>query len=89
MEENTFKILPTTVNDEETGREVHGTTVVIDGSLKTAMDSMIDAHVGFESYEQIVATVVINGVQTLIQQINEAFEKMNAQQNADNNSAEQ
>lgn len=65
---DTFKVIEQRLTDRETGEEVPGVTVIVDGKLRQVFDAIIAAS-GFESYQQIVGAALTDGISGIIQKI--------------------
>lgn len=72
------------VTNEETGEIVPALTIAIDGTLKELLDRMIAFNCGFETYEDTLCKVIVNGINTFFEQANAAFERYEAEQAAKN-----
>jgi len=68
MEKNTMTLMEEWFENEKTGEQVPGVTLIIDGTLRRVMDALMKKYPEYKSYTQLVQTVLVKGMDDLIKQ---------------------
>jgi len=68
MEKNTMTLVEEWFENEKTGEQVPGVTLIIDGTLRRVMDALMKKYPEYKSYTQLVQTVLVKGMDDLIKQ---------------------
>ena len=66
MEKNTMTLMEEWFENEQTGEQVPGVTLVIDGTMKRVMDSLMVKYPVYETYTQLVQAALVKGIDELI-----------------------
>lgn len=69
--ENVVTILNEEFENDKTGEKVQGLTIIVDGKLKQVMDIIIEKDENYNNYTEIVRDSLFNGVNNIINKINE------------------
>jgi len=52
--------------NEQTGEQVPGVTLVIDGTMKRVMDALMVKYPAYQTYTQLVQAALVKGIDDLI-----------------------
>jgi len=66
MEKNTMTLMEEWFENEQTGEQVPGVTLVIDGTMKRVMDALMVKYPVYETYTQLVQAALVKGIDELI-----------------------
>ncbi|MDU1350957.1 MAG: hypothetical protein E6942_16885 [Clostridium argentinense] len=69
--ENVVTILNEEFENDKTGEKVQGLTIIVDGKLKQVMDIIIEKDENYNNYTDIVRDSLFNGINNIINKINE------------------
>ncbi|WP_342573564.1 hypothetical protein MHH37_14045 [Solibacillus sp. FSL K6-1781] len=62
MSEDKISIMSETFENEKTGDQVEGITIIIDGKLKSMLDIIIDKEDGYNNYTELVKDLMFAGI---------------------------
>lgn len=66
MDQNTVTILNEKFENDKTGAEVLGITIIVDGKLKEVLDLLIKIYPRYTNYTEIVRDAFFNGLNSMI-----------------------
>ena len=66
MEKNTMTLMEEWFENEQTGEQVPGVTLVIYGTMKRVMDALMVKYPVYETYTQLVQAALVKGIDELI-----------------------
>ena len=69
--ENVVTILNEEFENDKTGEKVQGLTIIVDGKLKQVMDIIKEKDENYNNYTDIVRDSLFNGINNIINKINE------------------
>lgn len=68
MNHNTVTILNEKFENDKTGAEVQGITIIIDGKLKEVIDLLMKNDPRYKNYTEIVRDAFFNGLNSMIEE---------------------
>lgn len=66
MDHNTVTILNEKFENDQTGTEVQGITIIVDGKLKEVLDLLMKNNTRYTNYTEIVRDAFFNGLNAMI-----------------------
>ena len=66
MSENKVSILSEKFENEKTGEQVEGITIMIDGKLKSMLDIIIEKEDGYNNYTELIKDLVFDGINQFV-----------------------
>lgn len=67
MNNNTMRIFTETYENEKTGEQVEGITIMIDGKLKQILDIIIQKDEIYNNYTEVIKDIVFTGINNFIE----------------------
>lgn len=67
MSGNKVSILSETLENEKTGEQVEGVTIIIDGKLKSMLDIINEKEGGYANYTELVKDVLFAGINQYVE----------------------
>lgn len=67
MNNNTMRIFTETYENEKTGEQVEGITIMIDGKLKQILDIIIQKEEIYNNYTEVIKDIVFTGINNFIE----------------------
>ncbi|MFD0588480.1 hypothetical protein ACFQZE_10740 [Paenibacillus sp. GCM10027627] len=68
-QDNKLNLLSEKLVNGDTGQEVEGITVMIDGKFKQALDIIMDNSDGYTNYSEIIRDIIFSGTQQIVESI--------------------
>ncbi|NMO95002.1 hypothetical protein [Paenibacillus lemnae] len=66
MSENKVSILSEKFENEKTGEQVEGITIMIDGKLKDMLDIIIEKEEGYNNYTELMKDLIFSGINQFV-----------------------
>lgn len=66
MDNNTVTILNEEFENDKTGENVQGITIIVDGKLKEVLDLLMKNNLGYKNYTEIVRDAFFSGINSMI-----------------------
>ncbi|WP_025682327.1 hypothetical protein [Paenibacillus maysiensis] len=66
---NKLNLLSEKFVNGETGQEVEGITIMVDGKFKQALDIIMDNSDEYTSYTEIIRDIIFSGTQQIVESI--------------------
>jgi hypothetical protein len=67
MSDNKISILSEKFENEKTGEQVEGITIMIDGKLKNMLDIIIEKEDGYNNYTEAIKDIVFAGINQFVE----------------------
>ncbi|MGE7827538.1 hypothetical protein [Paenibacillus sp. NPDC093718] len=67
MSDNKITILSEKFENEKTGEQVEGITIMIDGKLKNMLDIIIEKEGGYSNYTEVIKDIVFSGINQFVE----------------------
>ncbi|MDR1548571.1 hypothetical protein [Lacrimispora sp.] len=67
MSENKVSIISEKFENEKTGEQVEGITIIIDGKLKDMFDIIIDKEGNYSDYKEVMRDVLFSGINNYVE----------------------
>lgn len=67
MSDNKINILSEKFENEKTGEQVEGITIMIDGKLKNMLDIIIEKEGGYNNYTELIKDLVFTGINQFVE----------------------
>lgn len=67
MSDNKISILSEKFENEKTGEQVEGITIMIDGKLKNMLDIIIEKEGGYNNYTELIKDLVFTGINQFVE----------------------
>ncbi|PAD71171.1 hypothetical protein [Paenibacillus campinasensis] len=67
MSDNKVSILSEKFENEKTGEQVEGITIMIDGKLKNMLDIIIEKEGGYNNYTEVIKDIVFAGINQFVE----------------------
>ncbi|KJD42534.1 hypothetical protein E4V51_30280 [Paenibacillus sp. 28ISP30-2] len=67
MSDNKVSILSEKFENEKTGEQVEGVTIMIDGKLKDMLDIIIEKEGGYNSYAELTKDLLFAGITQFVE----------------------
>lgn len=67
MSENKISIISEKFENEKTGEQVEGITIMIDGKLKDMLDIIIQREGNYSDYKEVMRDVLFSGINNYVE----------------------
>lgn len=67
MSENKISIISERFENEKTGEQVEGITIMIDGKLKDMLDIIIQREGNYSDYKEVMCDVLFSGINNYVE----------------------
>lgn len=67
MSDNKISILSEKFDNEKTGEQIEGITIMIDGKLKNMLDIIIEKEGTYNNYTEIIKALVFAGINQFVE----------------------
>lgn len=67
MSENKISIISEKFENEKTGEQVDGITIIIDGKLKDIFDIIIEKEGNYSDYKEVMRDVLFSGINNYVE----------------------
>ncbi|EHB62701.1 hypothetical protein [Paenibacillus lactis] len=67
MSDNKISILSEKFENEKTGEQVEGITIMIDGKLKNMLDIIIEKEGDYNNYTEVIKDIIFAGINQFVE----------------------
>lgn len=67
MSDNKISILSEKFENEKTGEQVEGITIIVDGKLKNMLDIIIEKEDGYNNYTELIKDLMFAGINQFVE----------------------